>query len=442
MKSAMRSLASRGRGPAVLVLGVTALSLLASAQEGTDPKQNPPAADEPPKAAPSPESLLARLEQLYAAVMDKPAAIGLDAPKEAQDAHTMKQVAWERAIKEFAKTSDAYVAAIGDAAPDARSLYFRGVAKLTAANNSPEVTDAERPAVLEAARDALTRYVEASDEKSAFLADAEMHLGHTCMLLARTDRKRADEAIPHLRRAVELLQKDGRHDEAGVAANSALAELVTTNRTAEAKQFADAVHAADGDFGGSTPTMRKFAAAVKAAVGAPMPSLPGLLDVDGNDLGLAKPDGHPVLLHFFLTSMPGVGSPMAFRDVETDVLPLWTKYKDKGLRVIGICMDYKLPDAQAERMRKNWEQWGKKGVPRDGSLEQCREWAKAQHIAWPWYWDGLWQKNPVSAAAGGVGVNAPYAILVDGQGIIRWRGESKGQTGYEGLADEVAKLVK
>ena len=450
----VRALFAPSLGLALLV----ASSALAG-DDGSDPKPAQPTA--PPQEAPPADQadaavLLRRLEAIYPRALQKPdpsVLAGLTGPDLVKARNELVKAEQERdqAVKDLATTGDRYLAAIGDAAPDANALYYRGAGKAILATRQ---NVAEAVATREAAVDSLARYVAVADEKAAYVADAEMHLGTALVFLSAKDPKRFEEAIPHLRRAVELLQTDNRHADAGETAHLALSQLVSLDRSGEARAFADAIGAAKADFGPSTPEVRKLVAATHLTVGARFPDLPELTDVDGKPF-LPRPrsedgktllpwpaDGKPLLLHFFLTGFAD-GNASSFRDIETDVRPLWQKYREKGLRVAGVCMDYAIPKAQADEKRRQWkEEWGKNAEYRDGSLDLCRTWAKTHGVEWPWYWDGKWTANPVSVALGGVGVSSPYAVLVDGEGVIRWRGACSGQTGYVGLEEAVAKVVK
>jgi hypothetical protein len=88
---------------------------------------------------------------------------------------------------------------------------------------------------------------------------------------------------------------------------------------------------------------------------------------------------------------------------------------------------------------KNWEEWGKKEEFRDGTPASCREWTKKRGIEWTVRCSGEWSRDAVSKALGGVGASDPYAVLVDKDGIVRWKGDPLKE---EGLADEAAKLFK
>src|SRR6185436_18622530 len=130
----------------------------------------------------------------------------------------------------------------------------------------------------------------------------------------------------------------------------------------------------------------------------------------------------------------GTGHARTLREVETDVRPLWDKYHEKGLRVVGVSMDLALSAAQIEAIRK---EWNPKEELLDGSLESVRKWTEKRGVEWPWYWDGAWTNNPISKALGGVAQSEPAVVLVDKNGIIRWQ---SGKWPFTGLVEEVAKL--
>lgn len=427
----------------LVALAVVALALPVFAQDGQGKEGGdgkPPAPPAPaPAAAPAPDvqDLLVRMRNLHARTVSRPDTTpqpGDDLEKQAARAKAEED--WRGAVKALARTSDEYLRAIGDAAPDAQALYYRGFAKFRC---GAIVSTGEAQACYEAAADALGRYVAAAtDEKAAFLAEAESFLGRSLLFVCGNDAARFDEAIAHLRRAVLLFQKDERHDEAGEAAWSAMAPLQNRNGGADLRAFADAIHASEGDFGASTTNVRALAQSGKIAVGWKLPSPPKAKDVDGKDLDFGPSPGKPLLIHFFQTGN-AIGLPTKSREVQDEIRPLWEQYREKGLRVVGICMDVEFPKDRAEAVRKQWEEWGRKEKFSDGSLAHCREWAAEKGVSWPWYWDGLWTKNPLSNALGGMGQERPQAILVDGDGVIRWIGK---KAPFEGLADEVGKLLK
>lgn len=411
-------------------LAVIALSLAALrpawAQETQpkDPKQDTPAAAPAEDAA----KALARLAELYPRVRQKPAEneIAVTTDPKARAEAVKRMEAWRTDVDRMNEAADAYARALGDAAPDADGLYYRGYAKAVAVQFG---STAQVRAMCDAGADALGRYLSVADEKSAFRTDAEMHLGSVLLLAGRLD-----DALPHLQRAVELLQKESRHDDAGRCAADGLKTLRATHRDEDFRKFADAIHAADGDFGVLTRVVREHVAAFRFSVGAPLPELPETKDVDGKPVSWRP--GKPMLLHFFLTAHI-TGDATNFREIELEIRPLREKYREKGLAVVGVSMDNELPAAEVERKRKQNEEWGVKKEIRDGSLASVREWAVKQGIDWPWCWDGKAWNCPLSVALGGVARSQPFAVLVDKDGIVRWKGDAP----FQGLPEAVAKLL-
>jgi hypothetical protein len=159
-------------------LAVIALSLAALrpvwAQEDppTDPKPGAPAAAPAEDAA----SCLNRLAELYPRVLQQPPETEVaTAPDAKSRAEAVKRhEAWRKAVDRMNEAADAYARALGDAAPDANGLYYRGYAKAVAVRFA---SSTQVRAMCDAAADALGRYLGAADEKSDFRGDAEMHLG-------------------------------------------------------------------------------------------------------------------------------------------------------------------------------------------------------------------------------------------------------------------------
>jgi len=404
----------------LFVLGFVLAFALPGAARAQDPQ--PPA---PAPAAADAAQLLQRLETLYPRALRRPELDRAAAdPDKARAEQSRAEAEWDGAVDALARTGDDYLAALGSAAPDPRALYYRGVGK---------VIRATRPGasakLYESAAESLQRYLETAGDAAAFRPDAEMYLARALLGVGRSE-----DAVAHAGRAVELLQKDGRHDDAGECAASAMRELKHQHRITELRAFAAAVHASEADFGRSTPAVRTLANAARLDVGSPLPELPKVKDEGGKDISWTP--GKPMLIHFFLTSFLN-GMATSFREIETEVRPLFEKYGEKGLVVVGVSMDYEMPAQQVEDLKKKWDEWGVKRELRDGSLASVRTWAAKQGIAWPWYWDGKATNDPVSLALGGVGFTTPYAVLVDAKGIVRWHGEAP----FKGLADEAAKLL-
>jgi len=422
-------MASTFRAFALVSFGLAAALTPCVAQDTKGDEGKPAAPPQP--AAPSADAatLLAQMERLYPKAVQRPTTDGQSADPKVLAERGKANDVWNATVRLLAQTGDEYMKAIGDGAPDANALFYRGAGKTVAGKI---VAVSERRACYAAACESLQRYLDGTDAKAQFRVEAESYLGEALVFSGRLD-----DAVVHLRKAVEMFQKDGRHDEAGVAAHTALVELQSKGRDAEMRAFAEAVHAADGDFGASTPSIRGLLAASRFAVGAPLPAMPAAKDVDDKPIVFVE-TGKPLLLHFFLTAQI-MGDATDFKDVETAIRPLWEKWNANGLRVVGVCTDRAIPPAEAERTKKNWEDWGKKTEFRDGSLESCRAWAAKHGIEWTWHWSGTWTQDPVSRALGGVGGTTPYAVLVDKDGIVRWKGDPLKD---EGLADETAKLFK
>lgn len=411
---------------------VLAAALVAAGGASSLAQETPPAPKPEAPAAPAPSEgaakSLEQLEALYVRASRRPPRLDLaaaESPEKARAEFARAQGEWERAATALAKAGDDYLASLGDAAPDVRALFFRGVGKFL---TGERVGRSESASANEAAAESLQRYLDGAGENAAYATEAEMYLGRALVRAGRVD-----DAATHLGRAIELLQKDGRHDDAGVCAYDAMLALKTRRRDAELRAFAEAIHASKADFGGSTASVRTLAAGARLAVGAPLPDLPETKDADGRAVSWAP--GKPLLLHFFLTGHLN-GTPSGFREVELELKPLAQSFGEKGLVLVGVSMDYEMPKAQAEALRKQWDEWGRKTKLRDGSLESVRAWAADQGIGWSWCWDGKSVNNPVSLALGGVGVTQPYAVLVDAKGVVRWHGKAP----FEGLAAEVAKL--
>ena len=198
---------------AAAFIAASAVSLRAALAQEDKPTE-PKAAVPVPSADAS--DLLRQLDELYKRAIRRPPDVDLSAADllKVRAEHAKLESEWRRAVEALAKTGDEYLAALGDAAPDARALYFRGVGKLRRA----ELTSAaESLALFEAAAESFQRYLDGTDAKAAFRADAEMHLGRALMF-----GRHVDDAIVHLVRAVGLLQEDGRHDDAGEAAAIAI----------------------------------------------------------------------------------------------------------------------------------------------------------------------------------------------------------------------------
>jgi len=412
-----------------------AVAGLSSPGFGQDPKTDDgkpvaPSAPPAPAAKKDAAQLLQEMEALYPVAIRRPTTNGQPGDQKAVAEQAAVVGRWEDAVNRLSKTSDEYLAALGGAAPDARALFLRGVGKTIAGER---VGAGEAKNTYAAACDSLQRWLDAADEKDASRADAEAYFAK-----ALVHSLRMDDAVVHGKNAVAALQKESRHDDAGECAWIVFVGLQGAGRSKDLREFADAIHAKDGDFGVSTPTIRKLLAASRVAVGSPLPEIPAVTDLDDKPISFAA-EGKPLLLHFFFTAIPGIGDARATDDLDKQIRPLWDRFHEKGLRIVGICMDNAMTREKSEAMRKQREEWGTKGDFLDGTPDSCRAWVKKHGVEWTVRCSGKWIGEPVSQALGGVGESNPAAILVDKDGIVRWAGDLAKP---EGLADEAEKACR
>jgi hypothetical protein len=438
-----------GRLPWLIV--VLAASLPAFAQDEppgpreSEPPAAPPAPPAPPKddAAPKPDeppadrdALAARLADLYATVARPPSASGVSKaaePDKARAEAARAQSAWREAVGRLDEAGDRYVAAFG-ADADARALFHAGFGKMHRADLQPATVSPDTRA---AAADLLSRSLAAAKPEADFRADAELALGRLQALLVGPGRAAPEDVAATCLGAVKHLRAAGRLDDSGRAAVTALQCLLTRGKEAEARSFAAAIDAAKADFGGPTDTVRLAAARAETGVGMPFPPLADAEDADGRPVRWAAFRGKPLLVHFFRAGN-AAGRLSEERDVAKVVRPLHEELGPKGLRVVGVSMDLALSKERVERIRADWDEWGLKEKVQDGSRASVRAWCEDEGVAWPWLWDGAWLRNPVSRALGGAGRSNSHAVLVDAEGVIRWRGDGP----FDGLAEAARKLCE
>jgi hypothetical protein len=425
------------QAPVAALVVLLAAAASAAAQDvgpAPQPAPNPPAAkaDEP---ASSPEEVAARMGDLYARVAGDPPALPADKsdPKKVAE-YTKAMRAWEDGLEALSKAADAYTKALGGTPGSARTLWWGGYAK---ARRGDRLGKDESVVERGAAADLLGRALASAPADADFRSDAEFWLGRTQLFLCETGRATPQEAATHLRAAALAFRKAGRAEDAGKAASAALRKLVASDLDAEARAFAAAVDAPTADFGAMTEVVRSLARRAATAVGERFPELADCTDADGKPVAWKELRGKPFVVHFFHAGWP-TGRASEQRDVETVLRPLWDRLSPKGLRMVGVSMDLALTREQADRIRANWEEWGIRAKLQDGSRDSVRRFAEDQGVAWPWTWDGLWSKNPVSQALGGCGVNGAHAVLVDAEGVIRWRGDAP----FQGLPEAADALVK
>lgn len=402
------------------------------------PPPPPVAEDEAPKGPPEPEADVAqRIADLFPQLskpLPAPPAI-TDTNVEKRAAYVQAQRARDDALAAISKAGDAYLRSIGDGPGQPDVLYWAGAGKALHADRVPGAGPAQ--VVRLRAVDLLQRALASGPADAAWRGDAESSLGRTMLLLVGAGHAKLDDAIAHLREGTILLLRAGRHDEAGLAAGIALKRLTAGDLDAEARAFAAAVGASTANFGNATEFVRTALRKAETGVGAKLPDLPAVTDVEGAAIDWKAFRGAPLIVHFFQVGEI-TGHTKSHRDVETVLLPLHQRLGAKGLKLVGISMDLALTPARVEEIRRNWDEWGTKDRLQDGSRASVRAAIEAQGIAWPWVWDGQWTKNPVSIALGGSGASVPHAVLVDAEGVIRWRGDSP----FQGLADAVDALFR
>lgn len=391
----------------------------------------PEDAKSPPEAA---EKVAERMADLYGRVagdcpMPNPAE-----PDRAKLAEQVKAMdAWREGVGSLAAAADVYVARLGDAAPSARALFWGGYGKAQHADISPT---AEAKAARTAAIKLLQQALAGLPADSGIRPDASYWLGRTQLFVVPSGGASADDAIANLRAAAEGFEKAERREAAGAAVIVALKHLNASGRDDQARAFVQAVAADTYDFGSKTALVRKLQSRASTGVGTKLPDLPDALDADGKAIVWKELRGAPLVIHFFSAGLP-TGHGSGQRDVETTLRPLYDRLHPKGLRMVGVSMDLELAKERVAQIRANWDEWGTKERLHDGSKATVRQFAEEQGVAWPWAWDGKWLNNPVSAALGGVGGNAPHAVLVDAEGVIRWRGDAP----FQGLAEAADKLI-
>ena len=414
---------------ALVFAGALALAAVPGAPAwAQDAREEEPAA---PDAEAAQQEALERFAALYERVARRPARPDLSAQDlvKVRARAAREQGDWRKAVGDLVAAAEAHLE--GDAVQaDPRALFYRGTGRLEKAGFS-------------AAEEARTLREGAASDLHAFLArapaddvrhaPARLALGQALLYLGR-----AEDAARELEQAVPQLLADNRRDEAGQAAFQLLNLLVHQGLEARAQGFADAVHAEEADFGASTEAVRRLVARSRVAVGAPLPALPEVVDTDGRPVVWSELRGKPFVLHFFQAGYP-TGMPSSARDVETALRPLWDELHEAGgLEMVGISMDEELPESRAAEIRRQWEEWGKTGVVHTGARPVVADWCEEQGLAWRWVWDGKSTDDPVSQALGGVGVSQPFAVLVDPEGVVRWRGAPP----YEGLAEAARKAVR
>jgi hypothetical protein len=386
-----------------------------------------PAADAPA----DPAAAAARIAKIWERIaVDPPQRQASEPDLEKKASVAKANNAFEADLKAMCQAADDYAKLLAGQPGDPRTLWQAGYGR--ARQSTKDVTKPERVALQAKAAEFLRAALDGAAKDADFRPDAEFWLGKMLLGQSEAGQPTLAEGVERLRTATLLYRKAARADDAGEAATAAMKKLQTKAMGAELRAFAQGVGAATEDFGRSTPTVREYARQGATAVGSPFPELPDMKDADGRPVEWKKLRGAPFVLHFFHAGTI-TGMVSEERDVETVFRPLWDRLHERGLKMVGVSMDRAIPKEEADRIRKNWEEWGTKRRFSDGSLATVRSYAEGEGVAWPWLWDGKWKDNPVSQALGGSGATTAHALVVDAEGVIRWRGDAP----FTGLPEAV-----
>ncbi len=422
--------------PSLLVSAAAACCALPSpawAQEDTpqDAPQDAPQAGATDAARA--DRLLMQLDRLYPRALEAPAPVNtalVGDPKmlaKERGRYQREMKVWLSLLDRIPELSLDYREAAGEAAIP-KAWYYAGFARVRRA----EKTGAEHGReLLSSGTEELRTYLDRAPRDAAFRTDAGRLLAHAELRLAGGDADAIAAVAPHADVAVRALLAAGRADEAGALAYTMMKSLIFAEREAQAAALATGWDAGAADFGRSTDGVRALVRRARIRVGERLPALPDVASYTAAPMPWDAVKGKPYVLHFFSTTVSST-----VREVETILVPLRDRFRAKGLRLLGCSMDRAMSDEEIERTRANWKEWGKQETLHDGRLVSVREWAELRGVDWPWYWDGKWTRN-VLVRELGIEVNAPFAILVDGGGVIRWRGQP-----FEGLAEAVAALLE
>lgn len=390
---------------------------------------------EPPGPPEPPEEVAKRIAEVFPRIVRAPAPLAA-ADRDVAEKRTAKALelkAYDEGLAAIAKDGDAYLRSVGPEGGDPLTLYRAGAGKLRYGDRT--TLSVARRHRGDAA--ALLRRALAGDLPEGVRGDAELDLGRVLLRTAGGDAEVLREAVAHLRNATQALLASGERVTAGQAAADALLALTAGGRDEEAREFAAAVRASTEDFGpGLTEHVRTLVRKAETGAGAKFPDLADTSDADGRPVVWKDLRGQPFVLHFFHAGLT-TGRATNEREIEQVLRPLHDRLAPRGLRMIGVSMDHELSKERIQEIRRNWDEWSIKERIQDGSRDTVRLFVEEQGVAWPWLWDGLWQRNPVSLALGGCGASEPHAILVDAEGTIRWRGDGP----FRGLAEAAEKLL-
>lgn len=438
MRSRLRPFRLAGACAALAASFVTSTAVAQdgpSAPPPAPPAENPPAA--PAADAPVDTARLAeRMISLVPAARSRPdTRVAPDAPDlvAARAEVDKKRRAWESDVEDLAAAATRYLGAVGPDGGEPRALWAAGLGLATKADL--ESVDKAVHMRIEAAR-TLERALAGAAKDADYRGDAEAALGRVLVALLGRGQSTPEQIVEHLTSAVKVLRAEQRAEEVGSTLVLAIQSLLRAKRADAAESLIAATGADTAEFGPSTQALRVQVAAARTGVGTKLPALPAAKDEDGKPVDWAAFKGKPLLIHFFMAGQ-ATGYPTEQRDAETVVRPAYDELHPRGLEVLGIAMDWEMPPEKVAQTKANWEEWGVKKTLHTGSAATVRGYAEAQGIVWPYIRSGLWMNDPVSRALGGPGVSRAHAILVDADGVIRWRGDAP----FAGLVEEARKLV-
>jgi cytochrome oxidase Cu insertion factor (SCO1/SenC/PrrC family) len=401
-----------------------------------EPAPTPPAPAPAQEPAPDPARLAERMIALVPAARARPDTL---VPADADDVVKTraeilrKRRAWESDVDDLASAAERYLKAVGADGGEPRALWAAGLGLATKADREP----AERAVQMrvEAAR-VLERSLAGAAKDADFRGDAEALLGRMLVALIARGQATPEQAVSHLVAAATILRAEQRAEEIGSTLVLAIHALLKAKRPDLAEALVAGTAADTAEYGTpeQTAALRTQVAAVRTGVGAKLPALPAVKDEDGKPVDWAAFKGKVLLLHFFRAGQPN-GYPTEERDAETVVRPAYDELHPRGLEVISIAMDWEMPPEKVAQTKANWDEWGVKKALCTGSAATVRAFAEQQGFAWPWVRSGQWMNDPVSQALGGAGVSRAHAVLVDADGVIRWRGDAP----FVGLVEEARK---
>jgi hypothetical protein len=375
------------------------------------------------------DRLFARMETLFPVARERPSPTRWrDEPDEkaglaAAKAYADAKRRWKEAVEELVLLARRYErAAEGVGGTQSVVRFYEGFARLELARTQTRAKAATQREKAVAALEAYLNQVAADDP---YRADATNLLVQAYAFTSGDHPERADKAAELLPEAVDLLLAEGRQDEAAVSISYVCKPLLARGReggdTAALDRLAELAEKLEfetRDYGEATPRFVAMARATRVRPGLELPELPDVKDVDGAPLRLADLRGSVVVLHFFKTDHSE-----RTREIEAHLRPLWEAWNGKGLEMVGISIDWEMPEEFLERRKRDWERDEMDmSKLRDGKLESVRAWAEQRGVEWRWFWDGKWLGNAV-ADHYGVPLNRAWAILVDREGVIVWCGE-------------------